>query len=322
MKKFKLGLLIALLFGVSAVFAAIYPVTQMGEPVATDCGYYDFPVIVDQYLNVGDISLTLDYNTSALSFAGVTPGFFPASPGPTLQVNEIGPIGQIKMAWTGPAVYLPDGHILIMLRFQILQYGATTCFAWPDNPLGIWNEVSNNVNQPYPDNFGFVPTFDNGCWIIHNELDLTEQHENNTCPETPNGWINLSYGNGLGDVGQLDFSWTSDPAGFTSTMEDIDGLDAADYYVAVTDIDGCVYTLGPITIETIPAEPHASMVIDIDKDCWSEAIVPTPPTKYSVCGNPNTPLSYVISTAVDYNPDPSSCDGTRNLCSNIYRSKC
>jgi len=47
------------------------------------------------------------------------------------------------------------------------------------------------------------------------------------------------------------YSWTG-PGGFTSTAEDISGLEAGDYAVAVSDANLCIANLGPITVSQSP----------------------------------------------------------------------
>lgn len=59
---------------------------------------------------------------------------------------------------------------------------------------------------------------------------------------TPSGGIPSGIGTGY------TYSWTG-PNSFTSTQEDLSGLEAGDYTVEVTDGNGCTTTLGPITVD-------------------------------------------------------------------------
>lgn len=59
---------------------------------------------------------------------------------------------------------------------------------------------------------------------------------------TPAGGIPLGTGTGY------TYLWTS-PNGFTSTLEDISGIEAGEYTVEVTDGNGCTTIFGPVTVD-------------------------------------------------------------------------
>lgn len=70
-----------------------------------------------------------------------------------------------------------------------------------------------------------------------------------TCYEGSDGSIEISPGGGTpSGIGTgYTYSWTG-PDGYTSTSEDISGLEAGEYTVTVTDNNGCTALLGPLTV--------------------------------------------------------------------------
>ena len=68
----KLSFLIALLFGASSVFSQINPINTLVAPNATACGVYDVDLSVQQYINVANISMTLDISTLTGAYTGIT----------------------------------------------------------------------------------------------------------------------------------------------------------------------------------------------------------------------------------------------------------
>jgi gliding motility-associated-like protein len=88
-----------------------------------------------------------------------------------------------------------------------------------------------------------------------------------TCYEGSNGAIDITPGGGTpsGAGTGYSYSW-SGPAGFSSTDEDISGLQAGDYQVTITDGNGCNETLGPITVDQ-PAQITLPSVSSTNVSC-------------------------------------------------------
>ena len=82
-----------------------------------------------------------------------------------------------------------------------------------------------------------------------------------TCHGGSDGAISVTVSGGTPPYG---FAW-SGPGGFTSVNQDINGLKAGDYYLTVTDANGCTYDHGPVTVN----EPDAIGItyVSTDVDC-------------------------------------------------------
>ncbi len=83
---------------------------------------------------------------------------------------------------------------------------------------------------------------------IQNVLAITGIITNTACPGESNGSINITV---TGGTQPYSYSWTG-PGGFTGSNEDINGLEAGNYEVTVTDDNGC--------------EASESFVVDSDPD--------------------------------------------------------
>jgi hypothetical protein len=308
MKTYKLiksGFLIALLFGASTVFAQplINPVNTLETPVATACGVYDVNLSVQQYINVANISMTLDLNSlvAAGAYTGIT-----LNPVIGSAITWINPMGQLKLSWSsdpipGNALTLPDNTVLFTLHFNVNGlWGTSHDLAW-DDVLTIDCELSGPNGYPiYPDYWNDLH------WDIQNQLsicgvDITDYQ----CPLNPTGAIDLTI---CGGVPPYSYQWTG-PGGFTANTQDISGLFPGDYFVTVTDADFCVVTGGPYTVSQIwhpgPREIGGPVPIASTVECASDAVPPTLPHIEDECGTVLFPIGPPVMGGTYVN-----CEGT------------
>jgi hypothetical protein len=178
-------------------------------------------------LTVGDvtppISVTLDSsspNTNCLApFTG------------SLSISVSGTPGPFTFAWTGPGGFTSASEDINALENG--NYNVTVT----DTGLGCVATVPFTVADGRP-----TVTI-TGVTIV----------PNSTCTAPFTGSISQSGG---GTPGPFDYSWTG-PSGFTSTLQNISGLEAGDYTVTITDqVLGCV---GVFTL-TVPLQEHRVLI--------------------------------------------------------------
>jgi hypothetical protein len=131
------------------------PITTIGTPTSTTCGTFDVPVTVQDFSNIGTISLKLNYN-SALSYTGVTlnPAISAAVP------NGANP-GQFILSYFGSGVNLADNEVLFTLHFTLLPAVPNlTNFTWSTNYGEC--EYAGPGDEPVVYN----STFNNLAWTI------------------------------------------------------------------------------------------------------------------------------------------------------------
>ncbi|MBP7849770.1 MAG: right-handed parallel beta-helix repeat-containing protein [Lentimicrobiaceae bacterium] len=129
-------------------YTAGSPVTTIGIPTEVSCGVYDFPVTVQNFNNIGAISLTLNYDPAVLSYTSVTlntaiTGAPVSNPLPGTFI-----LGYFES--TGGSISLADDAVLFTLRFTLLPAasGAASVLSW-------------NTNDPaYCEYGGVGPNFD------------------------------------------------------------------------------------------------------------------------------------------------------------------
>ena len=298
LRLFKLGFLIAILFGASTVFADINPINTLETPRATSCGLYDVDLSVQQYINVANISMTLDINSLSSAYTGIT--LNPAIAGAVTYLNQA---GELKLGWSSdPAptgITLPDNTILFTLHFDVTAlWGTSHDLAW-DDVLTIDCELSGPNGAPiYPDYWNDLH------WDIQNQMSLTETHTDYECPLSPTGAIDLTV---AGGVAPYTYAWTG-PNGFTATTEDLSGLFPGTYCVIVTDADFCVTS--PTFCVTIVQNDNPAPVVPDDVavtvECLADAVPPSLPDVYDHCGTLLTPVLVMTDS-----PNPISCEGTR-----------
>ncbi|WP_258540802.1 T9SS type B sorting domain-containing protein [Parvicella tangerina] len=141
----------------------------------------------------------------------------------------------------------PDGEVSVTATGGTLTSGYT--YAWVDassNPAGSSATVSNLLAGTYT----VTVTDNNGCSESTTATisdagapTLSETHVNAFCNGSFDGSIDIST---TGGSAPFTYGWTG-PNGFSSTMQDINLLEAGQYDVTATDNVGCVATLS-ITI--------------------------------------------------------------------------
>ena len=135
------------------------PVTNIGTSTSTACGILDVPVTVQDFENVGGISLVLNYDATKLSFQSIDlteiSGAF---------VNTATP-GAIRISKTpDPAISLADNAELFKLHFNILPAavaGSTANLVWDNAPNTGNCEYSGPDGNPV-----YVSTFIDGSATI------------------------------------------------------------------------------------------------------------------------------------------------------------
>jgi len=117
-------------------------------------------------------------------------------------------------------------------------------YDWSNNGLGAYTDPQD-LSGLSPNSYQVFIQDDNGCVkdtsIIITDpplLTLSETHVDLTCFGAADGAIDLTVSGGTGVV---NVSWTG--PSFTSSNEDISGLDAGQYDVTATDANGCTATL-------------------------------------------------------------------------------
>ncbi len=106
------------------------PITTCANVSASSPGTIAVPVTVEDFNNIGAISLSIDYDYSVLHFTGGTPN--PLLPSFPAGDQDLGTgYHRITMGWFGSGVSLPDGSTLMTLSFTYIS-GLST-LSWFDN---------------------------------------------------------------------------------------------------------------------------------------------------------------------------------------------
>jgi nitrous oxidase accessory protein NosD len=125
------------------------------------------PVTVDNFANVGTISLKLGYDMTVLTYAGYTS---PVIPGLTITPG----VGFIKVGWFGntPAPTLPPGGVLLNLEFTMALPG-TSLLTWIDDDQGAACEYGEFPNMVAFNDLPYEDYWKNG-WVTTMTLGLTK----------------------------------------------------------------------------------------------------------------------------------------------------
>jgi hypothetical protein len=124
------------------------PLTTCASVSASSPGTVAVPVTVEDFNNIGAISLSLDYNYSVLHFTGGTPN--PLLPSFPAGDQNLGTgYHRITMGWFGSGVFLPDGSTIMTLSFTYIS-GVST-LTWFDNgPSCEYADGNYNVLYDIP----------------------------------------------------------------------------------------------------------------------------------------------------------------------------
>jgi hypothetical protein len=121
-------------------------------------------------------------------------------------------------------------------------------YAWSDGTTNVVSSSTNTVTGLLSGDYGVVVTDAAGC--VNSEvfslseppvISVSNTYSNNngfnvSCNGGNNGSINTSVSGGRPGY---TYAWTSTPAGFTSSAQNISGLTARTYNLTVTDANGC-----------------------------------------------------------------------------------
>ncbi|HXH17590.1 MAG TPA: T9SS type A sorting domain-containing protein [Chitinophagales bacterium] len=158
----------------------------------------------------------------------------------------------------------------------------------------VWStgETSDSIFNLSPGDYTVTGTDANGCTaqqtftIINNEATIYAylgSSGEDTCA-SGKGFINLDIqGNG---TPPYSYNWTG-PSGFTSTAAGISGLHEGDYFVTVTDANGCTGTNG-IHVHNIISTVHAYLG-QFSEDTCGKA---TGSISLNIQGNGTPPFTY------------------------------
>ncbi len=133
-----------------------------------------------------------------------------------------------------------------------------------------------NLTELCPGNYQFSITDANGC-IITEDVFVTEMEAitlevdtiGNATEGQSNGFIQVNIGGGNG---QFTYNWNLNGA-LVSTEQNPAGLSSGEYFVTVTDEDGCSQSFGPFAIDAVVSTQN----LKIDHEIH---IYPNPTTSY------------------------------------------
>jgi len=207
------------------------PVTT--APVVMSCpsSLISVPVTVDNFNNVGAISLTLGYNPALLQYQGVT--LNPAIAGSL--VNGANP-GVFTLGFFGnPGINLPQGAILFTLQFSYAgpPAGGTSPLTWAETPPEA-NEYATPEGVPF-NKSPFGNYFINGSVTIAPLLDVWISAHTNVSHF--GGHDGSATAGAAGGSTPYTYLWNNGQPSVMAT-----GLSAGTYTVTVTDLLSCTST--------------------------------------------------------------------------------
>jgi gliding motility-associated-like protein len=153
----------------------------------------------------------------------------------------------------------------------ITASGGTPPYSYSWTGPGSYNSTNDDISNLEPGAYNLTLTDFNGCSRILGPLTINEPPAlsvitnsvtNLSCFGTDDGAISVTVSGG---TPAYNYSWTG-PGSFTSTNEDITGLEPGNYNLTVTDSKSCSFNIGPITI-TEPAEIIITTDLITDVTC-------------------------------------------------------
>jgi PKD repeat protein len=121
------------------------PITTVGSVLNAVAGSVTVPVTVRNFVNIGTISLTLDYNVSSLAFVSAIPN---ASLAGNFSVNSSTP-GRLILSWFGTGLTFPDNTHLADLTFTFTT--GTSALTFFDNGNSCqYTDGANNILNDTP----------------------------------------------------------------------------------------------------------------------------------------------------------------------------
>lgn len=343
LKLLRFSFLIALLLGASSLFAQDPPdpINTLDQPDAIDCGIYEVDLRTQQYIDIANISMTL--NLGDLAVPGSAPTWDPShtvgtfASGPLKKITlhssiaglpwtsvYINAAGELKLSWHGELNFitgeqesftLPDNTVLWTLEFDINgMWGTAHNLEWND-VLTINCELSGPGGVPIYNDY-----WNNLLWVIQNQLSLSHTKVDFECPfNGQKGSINLTVHGGIppytyqwtGTVVQPPNPGCSYPAFPGATTQDLNNLYPGEYCVTVMDADFCEVANYCITINQLPLpDPGVVNPVPIAStiECLIDAVPPTLPVVEDACGVVLQPG--LNDPVITYTPDPLTCEGT------------
>ncbi|MBL6449432.1 gliding motility-associated C-terminal domain-containing protein [Fulvivirga sp. 29W222] len=216
--------------------------TSTSEDISgLEAGDYDVTVTDTGLGCVGTTTITVNdaLPTVTITVDGTTDNSNCTAPfNGAIDITAGGTAGPFTFAWTGPNGFTSTSEDISGLEAG--DYDVTVT----DTGIGCTNTITVTVNDALP--------------TVTITVDGTT--DNSNCIAPFNGAINITAG---GTAGPFTYSWTG-PNGFTSTNEDISGLESGDYDVTVTDTGiGCTNT---ITVTVNDATPPVTITVDAVTD--------------------------------------------------------
>lgn len=157
----------------------------------------------------------------------------------------------------------------------------------PYNYLWTNNQTTQDISNLASGNYSVDLIDDNGCTINNQAsifepdlLEVTTQIENAVCSGQPSGSISLTS---TGGTGTLNYSWSNG-----ETSQNLINILADDYFVTVSDNNGCKVELPIIVSEPLPFFPTFDIV---NLDCFGDS---NGSIDVQMTGN-NAPYSYFWS---------------------------
>ena len=257
----------------------VQPITSIQAPVLVSCDDYDVEVSVQNFINVGNISLVMNYDPKIFTFQSVI--INTAISSTTLSDGLLQP-GQFKLSYVGTRKTLATNAVLFALRLKLRTSavtGTTTNLTWSTKSEDCQYAGPGGVPV-------YVSTFNKQTWTIPERplpaevgtALITSTIQCASAAIAPTLPIVKDY---------CGAELTPSAPVITGTYADCEGTRI--YTYTYTDVLGqqlvWVYTY---TIDhlTLPVEFGGPVSIESTVACASEAIAPTVlPVIKDVCGN-------------------------------------
>ncbi|MGC9471004.1 MAG: SprB repeat-containing protein, partial [Bacteroidales bacterium] len=149
--------------------------------------------------------------------------------------------------------------------------GGTPPYTYAWTGPGGFTASSQDISGLEAGDYSLTVTDDNGCIQAYGPVTITQPDplaitaddiSHVSCHGGNDGSISISV---TGGTTPYSYSWTG-PGGFTASTQDISGLEAGDYSLALTDANGCTESLGPLTV-TQPSPISITTDLTTDNAC-------------------------------------------------------
>jgi large repetitive protein len=190
-------------------------------------------------------------------------------------ITTYGPITITQPGWITPSIDFIE-HVSCFGAnngsIGVTASGGTPPYFYLWTGPGSFNSTNEDISNLVPGTYSLTLTDFNGCIVNLGPLTIneppalsavTDNVTNLSCFGIDDGAISVSTSGGTPPYGYL---WTG-PGSFTSSGEDISGLEPGNYNLTITDAKSCIFNLGPITI-TEPAEIIINTDLIINVTCY------------------------------------------------------